>query len=370
MGATTYQTEYATTLSNEVDADLLILDDTFEHTWVDRSAPTYTEAYGAICTPANGDEFDATIIELAFHDNQLDAELLRDGRVRAAMAHSSVQGIIRFLHSLSGSQVPLAFPPDTPRYVRAEDAGSGNVAVSWQAPLSDAARGDPATGYVVYQSTNGYGFGDPVVLGNVLTTTISGVAAGETRYFRVAATNAGGESMPSEVLAIRRPAQGAANVLIVNGFDRLRRQIDPLLTFTQPPAYAGQTIERAVWPRSNSYDYVVQHAEALAASGYGFASCANEAVTDGYIMLGNYDFVIWILGTESTEDATFSSLEQTKVTEYLTGGGALFVSGAELAYDLVNQVHGVTFAQDTLRVGFSSDDANTYSVTGVAGGIL
>ncbi|MBU0638863.1 MAG: hypothetical protein KKB50_08365 [Planctomycetes bacterium] len=370
LGATTYQVQFANMLSDEFDADMLIIDDEFEHEWYDRSSATYTSSYGAICTGANSDEFDATIIELAFHDNQLDAELLRDDRVRSAMARACVHGIIKFLNTLPGSQVPLAFAPDTPRYFRAEDPGNGDVRLSWQAPLVDGARGDAATGYVVYQSSNGYGFGNPIILGNVLTTTVAGVPVGETRYFRVAATNAGGESMPTEVLAVRRPTTGTANLLIVNGFDRLRRQINPIQTFTQPPAYAGDWIERQMWRRSNSFDYIVQHAEALAANDIGFASCSNDAVINSYVQLGHYDIVVWILGTESTEDATFSANEQSKVEAFLVDGGALFVSGAEIGYDLIGQGNGASFMQNTLRTGYAADDAGTFDVTAVAGSIL
>ena len=367
LGATTYQVQYATALSNEVDADMAIAGSEFEYAWYDRVSVYGTGSYGAICTPANGDEFDATIIEVAFHDNETDTKLLRDDRVRAALGRASVHGIIKFLHSLSGSTVPLNFAPDTPRDFRVIDAGSGNVTLSWVAPLVDGARGDAATGYVVYQSSNGYGFGNPIILGNVLTTTISGVPVGETRYFRIAATNAGGESMPSEVLAVRRPDTGTANILIVNGFDRLRRQINPTTTFTQPPAYAGLTIERQKWRESNAFDYIVEHAEALAASGYGFASTTNDAVVTGTVVLTSYDAVLWILGTESTEDATFSSTEQTKVTTFLQGGGGLFVSGSEIAYDLINQSHGVSFAQNMLRIDYVTDDAGVYGVDSVGG---
>jgi hypothetical protein len=309
---------------------------------------------------------------LAFHDNQLDAELLRDDRVRAAAARASVQGIIRFLNWMPGSTVPLAFAPDTPRNVQAVDAGNGNVTLSWVAPLSDGARGDPATGYVIYQSTNGYGFGDPIMLGNVLTHTISGVPAGQTQYYRVAATNAGGESMPSEVLTVRRPVTGMGNVLIVNGFDRLRRQQNYVQTFTFPPAYAGLSPERQIWRRSNSYDYVVQHAEALAAAGEGFSSCDNEVVSAASISLGSYPAVVWVCGEESTTDETFSAAEQSQVTAYLNGGGRLFVSGAEIGWDLdaSGAPSDQTFYNGYLKADYVADDAGTYNVAAAPGSIF
>ncbi len=372
LGATTYQTQYATTLSNEVDADMVAQNSQWEYAWYDRSAPTYTSAYGAICTPANGDEFDATIVELAFHDDPTDAPLLRDDRVRAAMGKATAQGIIRFLHSLS-SAVPLSFAPDTPRDFRVLDTGNGDVTLAWRAPLTDAAHGDPATGYVVYQSTDGRGFGNPIVLGDVLSTTISGVPVAETHYYQMAATNAGGESMPTVVLAVRRPADGQANILIVNGFDRLRRHQNPVETFTHPAAYAGLSIERQQWRKSNAYNYVIQHAEALAANGYGFASANHDAIIDSFVALTDYMYADWILGNESSEDATLTSTEQSLLTTFLSNRRGVFITGSDLAYDLVSLAHGTTFCQNTLKVGFSNNDANTYQVSpdpnGIFGGL-
>jgi hypothetical protein len=369
-GSTSNQASYATILADEFDADMLIVDSEFEHSWVDRASPTFSNAYGAISTGNNSDEFDATIVELAFHDNVQDAELLRDPRVRRAMARACVHGIIRFLNTLPGSQVSLDFAPDTPRKPRVEDLGGGDVQISWQTPLADGARGDAATGYVIYQSTNGFGFGDPIVLGNVTSHTISGVAVSETHYYRIAATNAGGESMPTEVLAVRRPASGLATVLVVNGFDRSGRTNNPVDTFTHPVAYAGLSFERQQWRRSNAFNYIVEHAEALAASDIGFASTCNEAVADLTVDLNDYEIAVWILGTESTEDEAFDISEQTRVSAFLSNGGSIFVSGSELAYDLVNQGGGVSFAQNTLRVNYSAGDAGTFDAVGAGGGIL
>jgi len=369
-GSTTNQSNFATILSNEVDADMLLIDNEFEHAWIDRASPTLTGSYGAISTGNNSNEFDATLVELAFHDNETDAELLRDARVRRAMARSCVQGIVRFLNTLPGSPVPLAFAPDTPQAPRIEDLGAGDVLISWDAPLADGARGDAATGYVVYQSSNGRGFGDAIELGNVTSTVVSGLAIGETRYFRVAATNAGGESMPTEVLAVRRPSSGTADVLVVNGFDRLQRELNPIQSFTQPPAYAGDSIERQQWRRSNSYDYIIEHAEALAANDIGFASASNEAVADQDVDLAAYTLAIWILGSESVDDATFDASEQARLTDFFAGGGALFVSGSNIAFDLISQSGGAAFASNELQIGFAGDDAETQQATGSAGGIL
>jgi hypothetical protein len=370
LGGTLNQQNYALTLSDEFDADMTLLDGEFEHDWFDRQFPTLTAGYGAISAEATGDEFDATILEVAFHDNMQDAELLRDARFREASARAAMHGIIRFLNSLPDSQVPLAFLPDRPTSFRVEDLGGGDIHLAWTPPVADGARGDAATGYVIYQSDNGYGFGDPIVVGNVTSHVISNVPVEQTRYFRIAATNAGGESMPTEVLAVRRPAAGVADVVIVNGYDRQRRQINALEEFTQPAAYAGQFVERQIARRSNSFDYVVQHAEALAAAGEGFASCSNEAVQLSQVDLGDYAVAVWIFGQEAVEDQTLNSTERIKLEDFLLDGGAAFLSGAELAYDLDQSGGGRIFAEDRLRIDIYTEDANTYDVEPLAGGIF
>ena len=58
------------------------------------------------------------------------------------------------------------------------------------------------------------------------------------------------------------------------------------------------------------------------------------AVTNGPVSLGSYKSVIWMLGTESTQDFTFDPIEQAAVTIYLNGGGNLFANGSEIGWDL------------------------------------
>ncbi|MCH7814135.1 MAG: hypothetical protein IID40_08965, partial [Planctomycetes bacterium] len=229
--------------------------------------------------------------------------------------------------------------------------------------------GDAATGYVVYESSNGLAFGAAGVLGNVLTTTFSGVPVGETHYYRVAATNTGGESMPTETVAVRRPDTGTATVLIVNGFDSLRRFQNPIHDIDIGAGTTG-TFERPLWRLINSFDYVMEFAQALEPLNVGFASCVNEAVIDLQIALGDYDVALWNLGTELTEDATLTSGEQSKVTAFLDNGGGFFVSGAEIGYDLIDQLNGVSFMQNALATGYVSNDAGTSDVTAAGSGIL
>ena len=91
-------------------------------------------------------------------------------------------------------------------------------------------------------------------------------------------------------------------------------------------------------------------------------------------LLTNYAKVVWMLGEESTVDETFSSAEQAAVTNYLGKGGRLFVSGAEIGWDLgrsgVSSSADVNFFTNVLRAVYASDSGGTGQVTGTTGGFL
>ncbi len=80
--------------------------------------------------------------------------------------------------------------------------------------------------------------------------------------------------------------------------------------------------------------------------------------------------MVWLVGEESSLDETLSTAEQTALQTYLNGGGSLFISGAEIGYDLVSLSGGATFFADYLKAGYAGDDADTYTAQGAAGGIF
>ena len=184
-------------------------------------------------------------------------------------------------------------------------------------------------------------------------------------YFKVVAVNAGGEGRATEVVAAL-PNAGAKDILIVNGFDRLDRSLSPVVT------YAGGTAQRTRLQNSNSGDYVTQVAAAIEANSPGLVvdSASNEAVINGDVSLLGYKSVVWILGEESSGDSTFDASEQALVSSYLDAGGHLFVSGTEVGWDLDALNNGRSFYNNKLMADYVSDDANSYSVSGVPGGIF
>ncbi len=370
------QAALAESLGRQLNTDMRSLDGQFENDWSTRTGYTLAGSFGEITNARTGGEFDATIIEVAFHDNTLDAQLLRDPQVREQLARSTYEGTLEHLFNFNGStpkpvNVTL---PSAPQSVSAVSLAAGEVTLTWTAGPSSVGGfngfdGSPADGFRVYASGDGYGFdgGTYVAGGSQTSLTLSGYDATRPYYFKVVAENAGGQSAASEVLTAL-PSGGLKQVLIVNGYDRLDRSQNFKLPFLSTTA----TTDR-VWNRfNNSRDYSVQVQEAIAAArpGIHVASTSNEAVISGAINLTDFDSVVWILGTESTADDTLNAIEQTLVQQFLNAGGNLLITGSELGYDLDGQNNGRSFFRTTLGSSYVADNANTYSIAAATSGIF
>lgn len=185
---------------------------------------------------------------------------------------------------------------------------------------------------------------------------VSGLLPDITYFFKMTALNAGNSETIGSAVAAWRDDNLAPRVLLVDGADRFRLQFGANHTF------------------------LTRVGTALGVCGTGFDYCANEFVINEQIDLSDYDSVVWILAEESTFDETFSWAEQMHVTEYLKGGGRLFVSGAEIGWDLDYRADWGTykngspndrpFYNEFLRADYVNDDAGVYHVQGKAGSIF
>ncbi len=307
------------------------------------------------------------LIEIAYHDHPGDTDALKEPTFNMLVARAVYQGILKYFAQRDG--VDLTELPEPPTHLLVRNAGQspegapggGRVQVSWRPSPTDSVglAGDAAAGYRVYTSADGLGWSD----GTPVTGTVAyldGLRPGQLLFVRVTAVNDGGESFPSETLAARvgRPAE----ILIVNGFDRLNRtmavrEVDPV---------EGENVR--LWlDRMNRYNYVIQHAQVISAA---FDSASNEAVMGGLVNLGDYALLDWLLGEESASDETLDAAERALLADFLSDGGALFLSGSEVGWHLDALGADVDFYNQALRAEYVADDAGTYTVEPFAGSIF
>jgi len=313
------------------------------------------------------DTIPGVLLEVAFHDSESpgDVDDLREPLFRQIAARAVYQGIVKYHAARAGS--PVALLPEPPARLVARNTAPGQVTLSWTPPACcNGVLGDAATSYKVYQSSSGRAYDNGTETAGT-SLTLTGVPANALRFFRVTALNAGGESFPTAVVAVRTPPPGKATpLLIVDGFDRL----DQAALIPQWEGGALGSPRRMFLERMNRYDYAVEHGLALAGCGVAFDGAVNEAVEAGDLALAGYAAVDWFVGEDATEDVALSAAELACLRAYLEGGGRLLLSGADIGYDLVQNGRDPVFFRGYLHAGYLGNDAGTYSFYGPAGGLF
>lgn len=331
--------------------------------WSDRGE--HTNWYGEI-NPNYNDETPGIIFEVAFHDTPDDAEQIKEPEFRRLAARAVYQGVVRYFADRDGLTPHFLPEPPVGLVVKWQEP---NVAISWAEPPFDngGLAGNQATGYRVYLGRTGKG------AQNAMETTSTSITIPQSQlpvsqgvnYVRVSAVNAGGESFPTETLAFS--TDSGPRALIVNGFDRLDKYANIPESY-----YGGGTIYRGYLNQMNSYDYVIAHARALHYAGVPFDSTSNEAVIDGSVDLAEYEVVVWIVGEDSYSVESLNDDEQDMLAGYLDSGGALFISGSEIAWDLwyLGSTSDQSFFTDYLRAQYQADSSGTGNVTADPSGLF
>ncbi len=186
-------------------------------------------------------------------------------------------------------------------------------------------QGNDATSYEVLQSTDNITY---TVVKEATSTNIdvAGLTQGEVYYFKVRSKNSAGVSVESEMVSAMASLY-QSEVLIVDGLTR--RDFD---AFTQ-------------------YNYP------LTELGITFSGASAEAVIDGVVDLKDYDFVIWMLLDESSNQDTFNKTEQAKIKDYIDNQGVFIASGSEIGWDLVAKGDAIdqAFFKDYLKAEYIND---------------
>ena len=314
--------------------------------------------YGEI-NPDCNNEMPSIIVELAFHTSPVDSARLKNPKYRDIASRAAYQGIVQYFAQKDGTEA--VFLPGSPRNLRTKVNENGSVTLSWSAPESDSPnyyKGHPATGYYVQTSTDGNAFNDGTDVGNVLQFT-KNFELDKPVYFRVVAYNAGGVSFPSAVAAAV-PAKHGAQILLVDGFERIDNY---MARFNE----GDNNNHRYILEYINSFDYAKYYVPLISELGYSLDFTQRTNVTG--MDLSKYDMIVWFSGEQSTADETFKADEQTKITEYIADGGAFFVSGAEIGWDLQGQKNATDndkkFLNEILNVNYIKDESKLYTFYGI-----
>jgi len=327
----------------------------FDPSWYEYGSGLYSAYFGEI-NPSYNNEMPSCLVELAFHDNETDALMLRNPKFRDIAARAAYQAIVKYFADRDGYE-PV-YLPGTPRNLRTETDTDGSVTLFWDEPETDADfyLGHPATGYIVQKSYDGYAFDSGTDIGNVFEFTENNPDHGKPLYFRIIAYNDGGVSFPS-VAAGAIPAKTGAQILVIDGFERVDANTPRFNV-----GISGNN--RYVLEYINSFNYFIQYADVLEALGFAvdFSQKSNLESID----LNSYDAVIWYAGEQSSNDTTFTTSEQSVITQFIEDGGAFFVSGSEIGWDLVEKgsVTDIAFFNEVLNADYINDSSGLYTFSG------
>lgn len=309
----------------------------------------------------------AVLLELLSHQNYEDMRYGLDPRVKFTISRAIYKGMLRFIHTQYGTE--LVVQPLPVQQMAMKRKGN-EIVVSWEATEDVLEPTAKPTYYVVYTRQDDGDWDNGVRVKNKSYTF---TPTPGTRYdIKVQAGNAGGVSMPSEVLSAYFAPEEKGRVLVLNAFTRVSGPdwfADSTYVGIRPQghgvgygkdiSYIGEQFDfdtrhpwitddecgwgscycdqQATLTMGNTFDYPVLHGKALAEMGYSYIS-ANAYAIDTIADVDAVDLImgkqkLTILGTD-TAFKSFTPKLQKVVTDYLEKGGNLLVSGAYIASDM------------------------------------
>jgi hypothetical protein len=370
----------------------------YDSNWTRRSLyiGNYSEAYRP--------NVPSMLLELFSHQNFQDMKFGLDPKFRFDVSRSIYKGFLKFLSASYGFDYVVQPLPVTDFQV--SFSGQREVTLKWEEQIDNLEPTAKAEKYIVYTRINDLDFDNGQVVESN-SCVMKDLNPGVQYSFKISAVNAGGESFPSEILSACWVDDASETVLIVNNFDRITaaatidngdfKGFANFIDEGVPDRYdLGFTGEQHDFSRSsawltndfpgwgasygdyetrviagNSFDYPYIHGKSIAKNGYSYVSASDEAVEKGTVKLSDYKMVDMIYGEERTTKYSaqkdsliyqvFSPEMKTIVTDYLNGGGNIFMSGAYLGSDLFrtpkDSTDDATFAREVLKYNFVTDHA-------------
>ena len=330
----------------------------------------------------------SAIFETLSHQSFPDMKLAHDPDFKFTLARSIYKTILRFEAEAHG-QKQVVVQPLAPENFSISLSKQGTASLTWVPCKDDDESSAKSTGYNVYMAVGDRGYDNGT---QVSQSRFSLPLVPNVMYrFRVTATNAGGESFPTEELCVLYHSAEAPTVVVVNGFQRLSSPAvrdgyddkgfdisdDPGVSYgatagwsgqqqvfstssagSEGPGafgYSGQELQ-GTFIAGNDFNYVAEHAFAIASAGkYNIVSATRQVVEWGGVDLSRYEVLDLLLGNERNDGhslkpyKTFSRQMQRQLREYR---GKLLVSGSYVASDMLENDQEAAFLQNTLGCAF------------------
>ncbi len=320
----------------------------------------------------------AMLLELLSHQNLADQRYGFDPRFRFHVSRAVYKGMLRYLADVSGREYVVHPLPVS--HLSIDPAGGKTVRLRWQ-PVTDPLESTAGpSSYRVYLRRGDDGFDNGTAVSG--TELITELPEYNTVYsFRVTAVNDGGESFPSEELAVGINPDADGTVLIVNGFDRVSGPVwfdrggmagvawweDRGVADRYNFSSSGDQYDfdrkspwtdddNAGWGASwsddegrvipgNTFDFTRIHGRSVMAAGKSFFSVSDEVFTDGDYDLSPWCAVDLLFGEEKSTPSAFDP-KKTGFSIYTPGfletltrlndaGKPVFMSGSYTGTDLV-----------------------------------
>ncbi|MFK7931181.1 MAG: N-acetylmuramoyl-L-alanine amidase, partial [Myxococcota bacterium] len=236
----------------------------WEPGWLDRGVKT--GAFAEV-NPRHNNEMPATLVELAFHDNETDVAYIKQPRFRLDASRAMYRGIVRYFAEKDG-QTPI-YLPEPPIGLRTQHTPDGDVELSWQPGQVGSPFGDAPTDYLVQLSDDGLVWTTGFAVSG--TSTLLDLEPGAHTLARVVASNAGGLSFASEVVGAVRSPNGVPAVLIVDAFDRFDAG---QMRWEEVQWSIGRVRRMEAW-RINNHDIIARHGDAVRRAGWPYDSVSD-----------------------------------------------------------------------------------------------
>ncbi len=340
------------------------------------------------------------LLELLSHQNLTDVRYLLEPQFKFDVSRAIYKGMLRFI--ATQNNYPYVVQPLPVDHLSAEFTSEKEITLKWAAVADSLEATAMPDKYMVYTAIDDNGF-DNGQLSTETQMKITIPQEGKVYRFKVTAVNQGGESFPSEEIAVGIAAQSKGKVLIVNGFDRIdgpevfetdslsgvMRQLDQGVAYRYDMCTVGDQydfVRKSIWTdddnpglgasyadlettifRGNTFDFAAVHGKSILNAGYSFVTASDEVMEDGLIDMNQYLATDLLYGEEKTSSlpgdrstprySIYNEKMLTALEKYTQQGGNIFISGSYIGTDMPHDTLTANRIKRLLKFRWRTDHA-------------